>query len=70
MSKQKVAGAIAEQLYDKMRDLGRDSDFEWVVHKSEFLPANVTCDYAGRCNFVNMMTSVILEELERVKTQI
>lgn len=30
---------------------------EWVVHPSSFLPANVECDYGGKCNFDAILAS-------------
>jgi hypothetical protein len=66
----KLADVIAKRLYEELGKLGKDSGVKWNVHEDEFLPANVMCDYAGQCRFINMMSSVIAEELERVKTQI
>ena len=65
MTKRKIADAIAERLYEELGKLGKSSGIKWNVHEDEFLPANVMCDYAGKCTFINMMSSVIAEELEK-----
>lgn len=53
---------IAEELFRWMsNDLMRvnKDGFDWVHTPTEFLPANVTCDYAGKRGFINEMARKI-----------
>ena len=54
---------LAENLYEWMKGLKGS----WVVHESEFLPANVTCDYAGKQCFINGIAEVIKQHRKEQK---
>lgn len=49
---------IAEEIYDWMNSLA-SSEGNWVVDSHEFLPANVTVDWAGRCQFISGIAKCI-----------
>ncbi len=50
----------AEKIYDWMNSLN-SPEGNWVVSAHEFLPANVTVDWAGRCEFINKIAKLIEE---------
>ena len=54
----KLAKKIATELQSWMSDLNSEKG-EWVVNPHEFLPANVTCDFAGEARFIKDMTKII-----------
>ena len=49
---------IAERIYNWMNGLA-SPDGSWVVNSHEFLPANVTLDWAVRCTFINHIAKII-----------
>lgn len=53
-----LATNIAEDLYDWMYGL-KSKDGSFVVDSHEFLPANVTCDFAGKSLFIRGMAGRI-----------
>lgn len=53
---------IATRIYDWMNSLS-SPEGSWVVDPTEFLPANVTVDWAGRCTFINKMAKIIKEDM-------
>ncbi len=55
---------IAEKIYNWMNNLS-SPDGNWVVDSHEFLPANVTVDWAGRCQFINGMAKLIEKGMDR-----
>lgn len=50
---------IAEALHTWMDIELSSRGFEWTVNPKHFLPANVTCDFMGRTNFINGMARII-----------
>jgi len=53
---------IAEKLFEFMSNL-QSPKGEWIVHSTEFLPANVLCDYAGKMTFINKIAEIIKQYL-------
>jgi len=53
---------LAEALHKWMAGL-KSKDGSWVVDSHEFLPANVTCDYAGKMSLINGIANTIEDYL-------
>lgn len=49
---------LAEEIYERMRGL-TSKEGQWVVDCHEFLPANVTCDHAGKACLINIIANAI-----------
>lgn len=61
-----LTDSLVTVIYDALRGL-KSKHGEWVHHPTEFLPANVSCDFAGKQHFKGLLEATISPMLKEVE---